>query len=170
MNTERLDFEKLGLKDALDLAILIEGDARDRYVELAGQLRLHQRSPRAVMFFEQMARMEEAHHAALTAQRAERFPQDPGGVTLDLVDDLEGIHVDDARVEMSLRDALEAALDAERRAEEFFTRALACVKDPEVVRLFTELRAEEVQHRKLVSAELQHVPGGRAAAAFALES
>ena len=163
MNTERIDFEKLALKDALDLAILIEADARDRYVELAGQLRLHQRSPRAVLFFEQMARMEEAHHAALSAQRLDRFPGAPCTVALDQIEDLEGPRIDDARVRMSLRDALEAALDAEKRAEEFFTRALACVKDPEVVRLFSDLRAEESQHRTLVGDQLQHAPLPRAA-------
>ena len=38
MSTAKIDFAMLSLRDALDLGILIEEEARERYEELAAQM------------------------------------------------------------------------------------------------------------------------------------
>jgi rubrerythrin len=59
---------------------------------------------------------------------------------------------------MSRREALQVALDCVRKAQSFFTEAVKHVKDPEVKRLFEELREEEVVHERLVASELSKLP------------
>ncbi len=39
--TPTIDYATLTLKDALDLAILIEDEARDRYTEFVDQMEIH---------------------------------------------------------------------------------------------------------------------------------
>ena len=148
-----LDFETLTLKDALDLAVLIEEEARDRYVELAGQLRIHQ-SAAAAAFFERMAGAEELHRAGLLEHRQMLFGDQPRQVSSAQLIEVEAPRYDDARLKLTLRQALEAAMRAEEKARAFFERALISVKNPEVAKLFAELMAEEIEHRRLVGAEL----------------
>src|SRR5206468_1401602 len=59
-----IDFAALSLKDALDLAVLIEEEAKERYEDLAEQMELHH-TPEAARFFRFMASNEEKHHAEL---------------------------------------------------------------------------------------------------------
>src|SRR5689334_13990074 len=115
MTTRSIDFEMLTLIDALDLAVLIEEEARDRYVELAGQMRIHQ-SAAAAVFFETMARAEESHRAHLLADRNQRFGDAPSRMTRAMLLDVEAPRYEDARIRLSLREALEAALAAEEKA------------------------------------------------------
>ena len=60
MPTKDIDFAKLSLQDALDLAVLIEEEARERYEEFAHQMRLHH-THEAARFFRFMAGNEEKH-------------------------------------------------------------------------------------------------------------
>ena len=59
---------------------------------------------------------------------------------------------------MSARRAMEVALQREMEAHEYFDRALEHVQDPEVRRLFEQLREEEVEHQALVRRELSKLP------------
>jgi rubrerythrin len=61
---------------------------------------------------------------------------------------------------MSGRQALEVALDSERKAREFFDEALGTTTDPEVRALLLELRDEEAEHERLVQARLAGLPAG----------
>jgi len=61
---------------------------------------------------------------------------------------------------MSARDAVEVALRSEEKAWTFFDEALQQVKDPTVRALFTELRAEEADHKKLLAERLRKLPAG----------
>jgi rubrerythrin len=148
-----LDVESLNLKDALDLTVLIEEDARDRYVELAGQLRIHHNAA-AAGFFEKMAKAEEQHRTQLLARRTALFGDTPVTVQRDAFFETEPRHFDDARVKMTIDEALEEALNAEDAAKATFDQLLLRVKDPEVTALFCELRDEEVEHRELVLQQL----------------
>ena len=66
--TGTLDLAKLTLQDALDIAIIIEEEARDRYEELADQLEQH-RTPDAAKFFRAMVQNEDKHAEQLKAHR-----------------------------------------------------------------------------------------------------
>ncbi len=157
--TVGLDFAKLTLCEALDLAIFVEEEAMDRYGEFADQLEKH-RTPSAARFFRFMEKNEAKHRAALAAKRKELFPSTAVTVTREMIFDIEAPEYDEARIFMSLRQALETSLRAEHKARSFFEDALARVSSPEVRALFTELRDEEVEHQALVQREIDKLPPG----------
>lgn len=156
-STRNLDFSKLTAMDAMDLAVLIEEEARDRYQEFADQLRTHH-TPGAAGFFEKMARVEELHRVALAARRHATFGTAPTKVTRSQIFDIEAPEYDAARAAMSLRRALETCLESELKAYGFFDKAISQLGDPEAIALFKELRAEELEHRQLVEAEIARLP------------
>jgi len=157
MATRGIDFATLTIKDALDLALLIEEEARDRYQELAEQLEAHH-TPEAAGFFRKMVKVEEIHRSELEKRRVERFPKEPRGVTRAMIFDVEAPEYDQARADMTVRAALEAAMTSEKKAHEFFVQALPRLKDAEVKELFLELGAEELEHQKWVQLELDRAP------------
>lgn len=157
MSTRGIDFAEMELRDALDLAIMIEDEARDRYHELADQLVLHH-TPEAAMFFRRMARIEERHRDQLAARRKHAFADAACHVTRSMIFDIEAPAYDEAFAFMTVRQALETALRSEEKAYRFFLSALPHVRDATVRILFEELRAEEVEHQRLVKAELAKLP------------
>ena len=74
--------------------------------------------------------------------------------------DVEAPDYDQPRAFMSARQAMEVALVSETKAHEFFVNALPHIADPEVKRLFQELRDEEVLHQSLVREALRNLPEG----------
>jgi rubrerythrin len=157
MATRGIDFATLSLKDALDLALLIEEEARDRYEELAEQLEVHH-TPDAAVFFRKMVRIEELHRSELEKRRNELFPKAARTVSRAMLFDVEAPDYDLARADMPLRTALEAAMSSEVKAHEFFVAALPQLKNAEVKALFLELSAEELEHQKWVKLELDRAP------------
>jgi len=70
------------------------------------------------------------------------------------------------RIYMSARQAMETALRSEVKAHEFFVNAIPHIQDPEVRKLFQELRDEEVLHQGLVREAMRGVAAdGEAGAA-----
>jgi len=145
-----LEFERLTLRDALDLAILIEEEARDRYWEFADQLAVHD-TKEVSDFFLRMARIEERHRSELFQRRQTLFGDAPPTVHRGQLFDVEAPGYEEARAFMGVRQALETVLAAEVKAHAF-------VKDPELRALFQELRDEEVHHQALVKTELARCP------------
>jgi rubrerythrin len=154
---ETLDFQKLDLKDALDLAILIEEEAGERYLEFAEQME-NQHTAEAARFFREMIVNEAKHGEELSVRRRALFGEEPRGVDRSMLWDVEAPEYEKARAFMSQREALEVALGAERKAQAFFAEAVKHVTDPEVRRLFAQLREEEVLHERLVARELSALP------------
>ncbi len=152
-----LDFATLSLKDALDLAVLIEEEARERYLEFADQMEIHH-TQEAASFFRTMAENEAKHGEELSKRREATFPGEPRGVSRSLLWDVEAPDYDAARAFMSVRQAMEVALAAEGKAHDFFQWALPHVKNADVSRLFEELRDEESHHLELVRAQLAKLP------------
>jgi rubrerythrin len=144
-----IDYRNLTLKDALDLAIIIEEDARERYRELAEQLEQH-RTGDAAEFFQFMVENETKHAAQLQKQRQAMFGDVPREVHGSAVPEVEVADYDSARAFMSVHAALRVAMANEVRAHEFYDLALKYVSDAEVKALFTELRAEELDHQEQI--------------------
>jgi len=158
MSTTRgIDLEHLGLRDALDLAVLIEEEARERYAEFVEQMEMHH-TPEAAAFFRVMAGSEEKHRAELWRRRRELFPVEAVAVTRSMLFDVEAPDYDEARAFMTERQALESALRAERKAHDFFAAAIPRLSDPLVRALFQELRSEELLHQELVRRRLDALP------------
>ncbi|BDU74645.1 ferritin-like domain-containing protein [Mesoterricola silvestris] len=157
MTIRGIDLAALTLMDALDLAILVEDEAMERYEEFAFQMEQH-RTPEAAKFFRYMIENEAKHGRDLRARRELDFRDAPSRVNAAMIWDVEAPDYDAARAFMTPRRAMEAALAAEIKAHAFFEGALASIQDPAVAALFVELRDEERQHQALVRAELDKLP------------
>jgi rubrerythrin len=153
----KIDFASLSLRDALDLAILIEEEARERYAEFVDQMQLHH-TPEAADFFRAMAGNEARHEAELNARRSNLFRDEPRLVKPSMLWEVEAPDYDQTRAFMSVRQAMEVALRSEIKAHEFFVQALAYITDPEVRVLFEELSDEELVHQNLVRRQLENTP------------
>lgn len=152
-----IDFSRLSLKDALDLAILIEDEAEERYLELAEQMETYD-TPEAGRFFRFMSANESKHGRELRLRREARFGTEAAAVDRDMLFEVEAPSYERARAFMSARQALQVALESEVKAHDFFSRAIPHVTDQEVKALFEELRVEEVNHQEMVRQELAKQP------------
>jgi len=155
MNT--LDLASLDLRDALDLAILVEEEARDRYEELAAQME-NQHTAEAAAFFHLMVKNEAKHGEELAARRRDLFAAQPRRVDRSLLWDVEAPAYETVRAFMTLREALTVALEAEVKAHDFFSEALKLPVAEPVRKLFEELKQEEVLHQDLVKKQLSKLP------------
>jgi rubrerythrin len=154
-----IDFANLSIKDALDLAILVEEEAEERYRELADNLEFHN-TKEAASFFRFMVTCEARHGEELSAKRRELFGDQPVSVDRSQLWDVEAPGYEAATSFMTIQEALEVALAAETKAFKFFDGALPEVEDPEVRELFTELRQEEVEHMQIVRQQMKRAPDG----------
>jgi rubrerythrin len=153
----RIDFSKLTLMDALDLAHLIEVEACNRYTLFAAQL--GQRGVGdAASVFQSMVENEKKHGEDLAKRRKTHFGDAPAKVTLDDLFDVEAPDVGAPRWNMSTLEAFRVALAAERKAFAFYDRALPNVKQPDVRALFEELREEEAEHIRMVEGIIAKLP------------
>ena len=155
MNAPRIDFATLTLRDALDLALLVEEEARDRYEEFAEALA--ESTPLAAAFFTKLSRVEEVHRKQLEAKRRAQYGKEPSTISGSLLLEVEAPPTNAAHGTMTARQALEVALASETRAFDFFTRALTQVTDEQVRALFASLRDEEIEHQRLVRLELDRL-------------
>ena len=156
---DKIDFAKLSLKDALDLAILVEDEAKGRYEEFTKLVGGRYKGD-ADEVFRNMAAYEARHGAELLARRKKLFGDAPRTVKPEMLDDVEAPDRGQPRVFMSPRQAMEVALKSEEKAFDFFDGALKHVKDADVRKLFEELRAEEVQHQEYVKKAMATLPTG----------
>jgi len=152
-----IDFASLSLQDALDLAILVEEEAQERYLEFVDQMEQHH-TKEAARFFAAMATNEQKHGDELKARRRSLFGDAPRRMKRSMLWDVEAPDYDQPRAFMSARQAMEVALRSETKAHEFFVQAIPHLSDPEVKKLFQELRDEEVLHQALVREAMRSLP------------
>jgi erythrin-vacuolar iron transport family protein len=151
----RVDFAKLTLMDTLDLATLIELEACQRYALFVEQIGS---ATDAGAFFQAMVVNERKHADEIGARRLQLYGETPARVKLDDIFDVEAPDVGSTRRNMSAFSACQVALHAERKAHDFYDRALARVTDPEVRALFEELRDEEAEHVHMVEQIMAKLP------------
>ena len=149
-----LDLSKLSVMDALDMATLIEEEARQRYEMFASQLS----GSDAGSFFASMAKNEAKHGTELLTRRVEMFGKTPMNVKLHDLYDVEAPDMGAPRRGMSTLQAFELGLAAEKKAYDFYDSALPGITDPEVRTLFTELRDEETEHVEMLQAAMAKLP------------
>src|SRR5208337_1157638 len=149
--TIQLDISTMNLQDALDMAVLVEKEAEERYLLFAEQLGKRYRGD-AADFFTMMARNEQLHGIEIAERRHLLFGDTPSRVTANRVEyDIEAPDLGKPRRYMSPRHALEIAMESEVKAYEFYDQALAGIQDPTVRKLFEELRDEEAEHQRLLN-------------------
>jgi rubrerythrin len=153
----RLDLSKLSLMDALDLAVLIEMEAHERYKMFASQFG-RTGGYDAGAFFASMAENEAKHGSELAERREAMFGDAPPKVTLDDLYDVEAPDMGEVRRTMSTMQAFEVGLAAEKKAYDFYDMALPNISDAEVKKLFTELRDEETEHVEMLREAMTKLP------------
>ncbi len=158
-NTAKIDFAKLDLRDALDLAILIEEEAAERYSEFAKIVGGRYEGD-ASDAFKEMAGYETKHRDTLLERRKKLFKRAARRVSMEMLNDVEAPDRGKPRVFMSPRDAFEVALESEEKAYDFFADALEHVKDRQVRKLFQSLMEEEAQHQALLKRKIRRLPKG----------
>jgi rubrerythrin len=154
-----LDFSSLDLVDALDLAIMIEVEALERYKFFAKQIG-HRFSGDAASIFQSMARNEEKHGRQLLERRQKLFGDAPPRISRTAIFDVEAPEVGAPRWNMSPLKAFQLALASEEKAYWFYDEALKHVTDPTVRELFSELRDEETEHVRMVKEAIEALPPG----------
>lgn len=153
-----IDFSALTPADALDLAVLIEEEARQRYLEFIDMMHEVHHNTEAAKFFAFMAENEQHHRDELAERRQRLYPNEPSRVTGTMIYDVEAPEYDEPQAFMSIRECLDLAMAAEVKAENFFRRTLDTATTPEVRALFAELAEEEVEHQKMVAEQLAKLP------------
>lgn len=153
-----LDLSKLSLMDALDLAILIEEEARQRYEMFASQVGRSGARKDAGSFFASMAVNEAKHGTELLERRVALFGKTAMNVKLDDLYDVEAPDTAAPRRGMSIMQAFEVGMAAEQKAYDFYDRALPGITNDEVRELFIELRDEETEHVEMLKAEMKKLP------------
>jgi len=154
-----IDFAALTLKDALDLAILIEEEAEERYDELQHQVGGRYEGD-ASDVFRHMKTAEAKHGSQLRERRTKLFGDAPQSVSREMIWEVEAPDYGKPRVYMSPLQAMQVAIESEKKAHAFFVEALPHVKDADVRVLFEELRDEEVEHQHLLEAHMKGLPEG----------
>lgn len=157
----RLNLSELNLMDALDLAKLIEMEACHRYQMFAAQFG-RTGGYDARTFFITMAENEAKHGQELEARRKSLFGKAPARLTLDDLFDVEAPDMGAPHHGMSIVQAFEMGLAAEKKAYDFYDAALPGITDPEVRELFTELRDEETEHVKMLQEAMAKLPASAA--------
>ena len=153
----RLDYSKLTLMDAIDLAALIEIEAYKRYKQFAERLGSRD-SDDAGAVFESMAVNESKHGEQLAERRLALFGAEPPTVKLDDIFDVEAPDFGAPSMNMSPLKAYQVALSSEKKAFEFYGQALRYVSQPDVKALFEELRDEEAEHIRMVEEIIAKLP------------
>jgi erythrin-vacuolar iron transport family protein len=153
----RIDFSKLSLMDALDLARLIEVEAFDRYTLFAKQIGPSY-TENAGSFFASMAVNEKRHGDQLAARRTALFGNQAPNVKLDDLFDVEAPEVGAPRWNMSHLQACQLALSSEKKAFAFYDMALPSLTNPDIKELFEELRDEEAEHIRMIEEVVAKLP------------
>jgi len=153
-----LDLSKLSLMDALDFAILIEEEARQRYEMFSSQLGRSGSAYDAGSFFASMAKNEAKHGTEILERRMALFGKVPMKMKMDDIYDIEAPEMGAPRRGMSTLQAFELGLAAEKKAYDFYDMALPGITDPDVIELFTELRDEELEHVEMLKEAMVKLP------------
>ena len=157
----QVDFSRLDEQDVLDLAIQVEQEAEDGYLQLADWVG-SDGNREASEFFVRMAGFEARHRQRLAARRQERFGDAPARHSAKAAWEVE--QPDYAKIGRSvdLAQAFELGMEAERRAGEYYSEALAYASDSDVIELFRALAKAEEDHLRMLRSQRARAFGGAA--------
>ena len=119
MDNTGIDFTRLSVMDALDLAVLIEQEAEERYVAFAEMIGSRYEGD-AAAFFQTMSGYEAKHGEKLHERRTKLFADTPMRVNKEMVESVEAPDYGTPRPFMSTRHALEVALDSVKEKRKLF--------------------------------------------------
>jgi len=144
--------------DFMVQAYAMENDARDRYTEFAEQMDMHN-NPDVARLFRKLARIEGLH--AETIVREMGWSKPPARTEAWMwrhSEAPESAAPGDLHYLMQPYQALELALESERRAVSFFSGMTHSTAPVEVKRIAREMAAEEREHVRLIREWLKKFP------------
>jgi rubrerythrin len=153
-----IDFSKLEAQDVLDLAVAAEREARENYEQIATWLEGRGNSE-AAEFFKMMADLEQIHCDQIATKRRQLFGDRPSRHRDTAAWEVESPDYDRISMDMSLRAALETALDTEVKAHDYYAGAIEYLTDEGVTALFEELKLAELQHQRMIRRQLARLDG-----------
>jgi rubrerythrin len=143
----------------LAYATELEQESEERYAELAASMANHH-NMEVSSFFERMAMEASNHLAEVTLLSAgQDLPRlDPWEFEWPDTEPPETTSYEALHYRMSLREAMQLALQNERAAERFYRDYATRSEDREVTRLAVEFAEEEAQHAQALELLLQDTP------------
>ena len=145
----QVDFSRLDEQDVLDLAIQVEQEAEDSYLQLADWVG-SDGNREASEFFVKMAKFEAKHRQLLTDRRLALFGDAPARHSAKAAWEVEQPDWDAIGRSLDLEQAFELGMEAERRAGEYYSEALSYASDPGVIELFQALAKAEEDHLRML--------------------
>jgi rubrerythrin len=147
------------LNEFMTLALAMETEAAQRYVEFADAMEMHNNLEVAALF-RKMADIEGRHAAQIMAEMGWKVApaMPPGKATWDGFEAPETTPGDEVHYLMQPWHALQLALQNEERAERFFGKLARAATVATVKKAALELESEEREHVELVKAWLKKVP------------
>lgn len=141
-------------KKVLAGAIYREIGARDFYGRIAEAIKNAEGKER----FDRLSKDEEGHRVKLEGWYGKLFKEKFVADKKELADaEIKGIHIDEKAGAM---EALDLAINAEMKAEEFYAHQAETVENAELAKLLEQLAAEEHGHYELLLAERGSLTGG----------
>jgi rubrerythrin len=147
-----MDFSKLKPQDVLDLAMFAEEEAEEQYGRLATAMDAARNSDVAE-FFRKMASREKRHCEQISERRQALYHDAKPNLANRAVWGVEAPY--DAKIDasMAIGDAFAIALASEQRAHDFYASALQFLTEPDVSKLFEDLRLAEMEHKRMLEIE-----------------
>lgn len=153
------DLSKIGYVELLDLAILAEEEAAERYGEFADQMEQHH-NVQAARLFREIRTRELEHLQRLREERKNRSDQPSTIEPLHFFDSVEAPPYEATHYKMTPRHIFQVALEAERRAASFYKQLTQILKNPGAKNLARGCWEEELKHVEQVEEGMQHLPPG----------
>ena len=151
------DLSRLTSVDLLDLAILAEEEALERYREFADQMELHHNAQAAAFFRQMQAR--ELDHLHQRQEERKRHSDLPTTVDpLHFFDPVEAPPYETSHYKMTPAHIFQVTLAAEWRAVAFYKKLAESLTDPEARAMARSFWEEEVRHVEWAEEELKKLP------------
>ncbi len=151
------DLSRLSLSELLDLAILAEDEAAQRYGELADHMETRH-NPRAAALFRDIQAHEREHLHRLQEQRARCTAEPTSLVSRHSADPREAPPDERLAQRMEATDVFQLVFRGEEHACSFYQKLTEILVDPEAKDLARSLWTEELGHLEWVARELRNLP------------
>ncbi len=147
------------VEELLVHATEVEGEAQERYHDLAGQMEMHN-NPRVAKLFRAMAEVEKKHVDRLSALAKDReLPSvNPSDFAWPDLEAPESVPIGEGHYRMSEHEALDLAMECERRAGDFYAAIGETSTNPDVKILAYTFAEEERKHQELVQKWIDRLP------------
>ena len=142
------------LKDAISRAIYAEIGAMNFYSRMAGKIENKEGSGR----FAQLSEDEKGHRDTLKGWYSRLFETE----FVESEEEIKGSEIGDIPIsgQAGAIEALDIAIEAESRANDFYLAEAEKAEDPELKKMFEGLAEQEKGHYDLLSAEKNALTGG----------